>query len=624
MGIKISQTLPISFGQTRDFIYRPEFLEQWLGDGAQIQVKNNAMVRIPDPVGSLWRAKISQIESGTTKHEIHMVSIGTSQSLSEVIIRVTACSNSVSRVRVTYSGAATEQGHDEMPLFLRTLQKVMLNLKKIVGEEFRRRERVRQAVIIVHGMGQQLPGETLNQFATSVFPDGTNVKWQKPDYDSNSFEVRKITVNGTVQMPTTDVYEFYWAHLMHGNTLGKVVSWAFHLLRTPPKKVPRNLRWVVIPIQVLILLVAVVALIIWISPGTPAKDWLGSLTDNMSPEQQKTTVAGLSSAVLVVAGLLRFVWKRLGKNWAIDVLGDVPHYLQPKPENIERRQAIREAGVDLIERLHTSQKYDRIIMVGHSLGSVIAYDILTFAWIRIGRLHRSPSRSKANALTEIEHEIDRQNQFPSDTLSQSQLEQMQELQHRAWSEYRKNSMPWLVTDFVTLGSPLTHADLLWEDGSGSKFAALKVQRVLPACPPVTEELPRDAEPGRFAPISYHRSFTDITTGQRRTVTLPHQAGMFALTRWTNLYFPFRAPMWGDPVAGPVAPQFGNWVRDISLPHYSGNQRGVMGFAHTRYWQKQVHGSNSHIDALRKALQLDTRDSLQLIVHGLPYFETPQE
>src|SRR5437764_393830 len=57
--------------------------------------------------------------------------------------------------------------------------------------------------------------------------------------------------------------------------------------------------------------------------------------------------------------------------------GDAARYLHVAPPNIQGRRQIREAGIDLLEKLHQSGEYDRIILVGHSLGSVIGFDILT-------------------------------------------------------------------------------------------------------------------------------------------------------------------------------------------------------------------------------------------------------
>ena len=136
----------------------------------------------------------------------------------------------------------------------------------------------------------------------------------------------------------------------------------------------------------------------------------------------------------------------------IKFLGDAPRYLLPLPENIALRQAIRAAGVELVERLHRDG-YDRIVILGHSLGSVIAYDIVTNAWIAMNTDHRSPHDTSFNASVALEKQLS----------EPSAVEEAQLLQHAAWEELRANTQPWLVTDLVTVGSPLTYADYLMAD-----------------------------------------------------------------------------------------------------------------------------------------------------------------
>ena len=64
-----------------------------------------------------------------------------------------------------------------------------------------------------------------------------------------------------------------------------------------------------------------------------------------------------------------------------------------------------------------------------------------------------------------------------------------ELQYAAWQEHRINTQPWLVTDLVTLGSPLTHGNLLLAD-KPAEFPGMRRERMLPTCPP-----PPPSEPG---------------------------------------------------------------------------------------------------------------------------------
>jgi hypothetical protein len=63
----------------------------------------------------------------------------------------------------------------------------------------------------------------------------------------------------------------------------------------------------------------------------------------------------------------------------LGTIGDAARYLNPDPSNVQVLIDIRQAGVKLLETLH-HRGYDRIVVVGHSLGSVIGYDILAHTW----------------------------------------------------------------------------------------------------------------------------------------------------------------------------------------------------------------------------------------------------
>jgi hypothetical protein len=69
---------------------------------------------------------------------------------------------------------------------------------------------------------------------------------------------------------------------------------------------------------------------------------------------------------------LRPILRKIGLGY----VGDAARYLSPAPANVAVRQAIRSAAIDLLEGLHddpTWRRYHRVILVGHSLGSVIGY-----------------------------------------------------------------------------------------------------------------------------------------------------------------------------------------------------------------------------------------------------------
>lgn len=63
-------------------------------------------------------------------------------------------------------------------------------------------------------------------------------------------------------------------------------------------------------------------------------------------------------------------------------VGDAAVHLSHAPPNIEARQKIRASGLNLLDKVIDSGRYDRVIVVGQSLGSVIGYEILSLAWQR--------------------------------------------------------------------------------------------------------------------------------------------------------------------------------------------------------------------------------------------------
>src|ERR1700722_18155237 len=106
----------------------------------------------------------------------------------------------------------------------------------------------KQAILVIHGMGEQLPMGTIRNFVTAVWEtDGTisNPKmkdfnptevWSKPDLKTGSLELRRITTRqsrNSGSFPTgvrNDFYELYWADLNAGSTLSQVENWIFGLL----------------------------------------------------------------------------------------------------------------------------------------------------------------------------------------------------------------------------------------------------------------------------------------------------------------------------------------------------------------------------------------------------------
>lgn len=464
------------------------------------------------------------------------------------------------------------------------LQEVRVQVQRALEQG----ERPRQAVVIFHGIGHQRPGQTLGSFVESgVIPeaastDNTATSWVKPDLFSQSYELRSYTfaADSATGRPTTDVFEVYWAHLIRDTSVPAVLAWALRLVLRRPTPAP--LRPLVSALRAVLgvgVLVAVVMVLRRVG-------WIGA-----DPGGELVAVASL----LTTGALL--LWRLLGRSVVGEVLGDAERYFQPSPGNIAGREAVRAQGTRLLGALHDAGRYDRVIVVGHSLGSVIAYDVLTHLWIQ--RRGHGVARDSVGfeALRAMERAAgqDQAPVTPPGSPSSAQIADVRELQWAAWEERTINGGGWLVTDFVTCGSPLTYAHLLL-GASAAEVGRAQRDRVLPTCPPMAEDT------GGQRRVSYERPYR-TPRGDSATVTVLHHAALFGVTRWTNVYFPVsRAGLRGDLVGGPVAPVFGTWVHDVAAPV-------PPGFAHTRYWTPTGSG-DPHISVLREALDLQRSASLR--------------
>ncbi len=403
----------------------------------------------------------------------------------------------------------------------------------------------RQAVVIIHGIGEQRPMETLTNFIDAVWrTDKQQTEmyepkvYSKPDHVSENFELRRLTTNKNKNNYVTEFYEYYWAHMMDGNQLHHLWTWSKKLLLGKLPPVLNLVRWVL-----LILLSITLALVFYLFNSD----------------------IHLPFHILKIGGLmLTFILIPWVTSILTDIAGDAARYIDASPRNVKARQEIRKSGVALIKSLHDSGKFDRIILVGHSLGSMIAYDILTFSFPLIqGEFPKGKHLPAAKAVAEY-------------TLSGiTDVQHFQNLQAEAFREQKNLNHGWLVSDFITLGSPLTYADVLWSGDKKLHHRRVE-EKVLPVCPPVLEN-------DGFIYSHDARKY--------------HHAAHFAMTRWTNIYFPQKLLIFGDLISGPLQSVFGKGVRDIKSWYH-----GKLGlFSHTKYWKPSKN--NRHLVELRNAINL---------------------
>lgn len=409
---------------------------------------------------------------------------------------------------------------------------------------------------------------TLRSFVDAVIPEPNvegRVKFHsKPDRMSETFELRKLQSLQTRSAPITDFYEYYWAHHMEGTRYGHVFGWLKDLMLRMPRDVPQRLRmlWAVSWILVVAFVLSSAGILMPVQhlPQTLHGD--GRLT------------AWMVSALFLPA--LHF--------FVLRYVGDAARYLSPTPGNIAVRRQTRANGIRLLRQLHSSGKYDRIIVVGHSLGSVIAYDVLYHFWQEVNSKIGRPVRPDQTALKEVET-LGRALRIGTPPKG---LECFREAQWALWRSQRKLGNPWLVSDLITLGSPLVHAEMLLAQ-SRSELLERQKERELPTCPP-------QADRNKYSYLVHYK-----VGDKPRSAYVLHHAAMFASTRWTNLYFP------GDFVGGPLAPVLGPGIADIPLS--GGGLIAHTPLSHTRYWCKGSKYEQS-LRALVASLNLQSKASLR--------------
>ena len=402
-----------------------------------------------------------------------------------------------------------------------------------------------------------------------------------------------------------------------------------------------GLFWLAVAALVVLLWGGFLALIGIGSSAVPAFSWEGAF------DVVFLTVQFEPAAVWLLAFLALF--GALASIFLVPYVGDCARYLRDAPDNIEARDRIRALGIRVLEDLHqrrdrdeTTPRYDRIVVVAHSLGSVIAYDVLRAFYTRstgalaagqemeaaLADIHRlkgarlvsvdaeavqAPSGIVWNALADTEirpqadalqvgaNAADLAEPAVADPGSPVSTLGYQAMQRAAFARFvtAPAAMPkgrgadfWRISDFVTMGSPLTHAALLLTRGGGLRELAEKVaDREFPVAPPVWST----TEKGR---VFYHARpvRSALRNGDKGEVRLQHSS-VFALTCWTNLYFTQHHAVRGDFIGGPIAPDLSPGTLNVPL------ETSIAGgfFNHVHYWDGSAGEAAPHILALRLAV-----------------------
>lgn len=349
-------------------------------------------------------------------------------------------------------------------------------------------QRARTAVLVIHGIGEQNPYETLDQFARNLTRylkyeggiDDLTLSAQKIDH--NDWVEAMIRLETKTHGPQTeednqsaviDLYEYYWAPMTEDKINYKeTLSWLIKTTLTPIRMLDQNVEaiedepdsenltrkaifyrelwrivmlylplaallgvlWLWLPSTlkstlslpttfqdwvgrldwrrmmaggVLLVVFAGSAVMYWIALKQLAAKWLrwfrqqdamldSSVTQNTLIAATATAFIGMGLGRLFGVNLKPYVtsllnWHALGtvailalarllQYFLADYVGDVAVYVNvdAKAKNYAVRRAILNGATTAITRLlkDETRAYDQIVVAGHSLGSVIAYDSL--------------------------------------------------------------------------------------------------------------------------------------------------------------------------------------------------------------------------------------------------------
>jgi hypothetical protein len=232
------------------------------------------------------------------------------------------------------------------------------------------------AILVIHGIGEQAPFQTLESFAGKFWDELKSYYPKLAGHGINKVKARDkwtqnyISLNTGVEYPSTvDIYEYYWAYKPQGKVkFNEVVEW---LVKTS------------------------------LGAGKFYKQYFKDHPEKLK-EYKEAAPNMFNGDEFVKYGYLKYIgWAIRILSWlvsfmptnlkwlispplkwfeqkAIDYLGDVVVYTTTdmKSPYFATRSEILYGAVEEIKTLMLDERYDKIVIVGHSLGSVIAYDAL--------------------------------------------------------------------------------------------------------------------------------------------------------------------------------------------------------------------------------------------------------
>lgn len=240
--------------------------------------------------------------------------------------------------------------------------------------------RRKTAFLVIHGLGQQKPFEALDHFARGLIQElGQHQTLQlhhklamRHATHGGPWHESFLRIQPKQQESYCDIHEYYWAHHTE-EQIKSAEIWAWlslalkgtqHFYEENKQLAYRYKEGKYFPIKALRLLkrTHLLVKIFGFLPQWPILkpyfDWLDKLTSRT---------------------LIKYV-------------GEIAIYTttDQKSRHFQVRQRILTGALELLESLLLDQQYDQVVVCGHSLGSVIAYDLLNRLNIKTNLLEHYP------------------------------------------------------------------------------------------------------------------------------------------------------------------------------------------------------------------------------------------
>ncbi len=423
----------------------------------------------------------------------------------------------------------------------------------------------KQAVVVIHGIGNQQPMETLRGFVSRLLEPNDKM-YSSPNRLTDNLELRKLSIGHK----NTDFYEFYWANLVKDVPITDILVWMLKLIYT--RRLPQRLKKLIWGLRIGLPLLTFGIYLLGSRLALFFKD----------SDMFKVTIYGFLS-LWILRSSSSLLLKML-ENTFIQFIGDAVRYTVPTPENIETRSKIRQQGIDLLRKLHEDTEeddpnqltYDRIIVVGHSLGGIIAYDILSFLWSANNKIFSKATDDnllKQNALEAVSNYA---KQEPFDVAT------YQTLQNNLFKEQIHLGNSWRISDFITLGTPLAHGGFLLAKDDADFLMKID-QREVAISPPQV-----NADENAFfypKPFRSQKTVTNelgvvVTEDVPKSINLLHSAAQFGVVRWSNFYFSL------DYIGGSMRQWFGKGMIDEEIVPVGKTNQNIPVKPHTAYWSDE--------------------------------------